>query len=130
MTGNSDGEFYPPPGVERGGRAPGAQMWIIAKDGKQRRLRTMANDPIYPGEKYFTMCPGGGGYGNPLKRDTKRVQDDVMDGLISIKRARDVYGVVINPRTFEVDVDATNRLRIDRSKKKQEKQKRKGRKKR
>jgi N-methylhydantoinase B len=83
MTGNSDGEFYPPPGVEGGGRAPGAEMWIIANDGKRRKLRTMANDPIYPGEKYFTMCPGGGGYGNPLNRDMQRVQDDVMDGLIS-----------------------------------------------
>jgi N-methylhydantoinase B len=81
----------------------------VGKDGKD--LRTMANDPIYPGEKYYTMCPGGGGYGNPLLRDVSRVQDDVMDGLISLERARDVYGVVLNPETFEVDGEATKKFR-------------------
>jgi N-methylhydantoinase B len=130
MTGNSDGEFYPPFGVEGGRRAPGAEMWIVAKGGKRRRLRTMANDPIYPGEKYFTMCPGGGGYGNPLKRDVKRVQEDVMDGLVSIKRARDVYGVILDPRTLEIDGDATKRLRAEKRGKKQEKKKGKGKNKR
>jgi N-methylhydantoinase B len=111
MTGNSDGMFFPPPGVEGGGTGPGAQMWIVGKDGEKRMLRTMANDPIYPGEKYYTMCPGGGGYGNPFKRDVAKVQDDVMDGFISLERARDVYGVALNPETLEVDWETTNKLR-------------------
>jgi N-methylhydantoinase B len=115
MTGNSDGEFFPGPGVQGGGRAPGAQMWIIARDGTRRTLRTMANQPIYPGERYLTMCPGGGGYGNPLDRDVLRVQNDVMDGLVSVQRAKDVYGVLIDAETFEIDHDGTKRLRAELS---------------
>ena len=74
-------------------------------------LRTMANDPIYPGEICYTSAPGGGGWGNPLNRKVKKVQDDVIDGFVSVERARDVYGVVINPRTLEVQDEATETLR-------------------
>ncbi len=111
MTGNSDGMFFPPQGVIGGGTAPPVEMYIISKDGKRRVLRTMANEPIYPGERCIVMSSGGGGYGNPLNRDVKRVQNDVMDGLVSIKRVRDVYGVVVDPTTFEVDYEATEKLR-------------------
>ncbi len=111
MTGNSDGMFFPPPGVEGGGSGPGAKMNIVGKDGKERVLRTMANDPIYSGERYYTMCPGGGGYGNPLNRDVQRVKDDFVEGLVSLERARDVYGVIIDPKTFEVDTEGSENLR-------------------
>jgi N-methylhydantoinase B len=71
----------------------------------------MANEPVFPGEICYTKCSGGGGWGNPLDRDVKRVQDDVIDGLVSLQRARDVYGVIINPNTFEVKYEATEKLR-------------------
>ena len=115
MTGNSDGMFFPPPGVNGGGSGPGAQMWIVGKDGNKRVLRTMANDPIYPGETYYTLCPGGGGYGNPLNRDVQRVREDVVEGLVSVDRARDVYGVVMDQKTFEIDHKATESLRKEKS---------------
>jgi N-methylhydantoinase B len=38
---------------------------------------------------------GGGGYGSPLDRDPNRVLKDVRDGLVSLERARNVYGVSI-----------------------------------
>jgi N-methylhydantoinase B len=36
--------------------------------------------------------PGGGGYGDPRKRDPHAVAADVADGLLSAARAREVYG--------------------------------------
>ena len=36
---------------------------------------------------------------------------DTLDEIISPKTARQVYGVVMDPETFEVDYDATNELR-------------------
>ncbi|HXX53577.1 MAG TPA: hypothetical protein VEI28_03300, partial [Thermodesulfovibrionales bacterium] len=123
--GNSDGMFFPPQGVVGGGTAPPVGMYIISMDGKRRVLRTMANDPIYPGERCVVMSSGGGGYGKALNRDVKRVQDDVMDGLVSIKRAREVYGVVVDPDTYEVDYEASEKLRKRLNTKKSRSQKQK-----
>ena len=36
---------------------------------------------------------------------------DTLNEYISIQAARDVYGVVIDPKTFEVDDEATTELR-------------------
>ena len=38
---------------------------------------------------------GGGGWGDPLERDVEAVVNDVAAGLVTIERARTVYGVII-----------------------------------
>ncbi len=38
---------------------------------------------------------GGGGFGDPLERDTELVREDVGDGFISLEAARDIYKVKI-----------------------------------
>jgi N-methylhydantoinase B len=52
---------------------------------------------------------GGGGYGDPFARDPEAVARDVLAGLISRERARDVYGVVLDGEA--VDTSSTARLR-------------------
>jgi len=113
MTGNSDGEIISPPGVAGGQAAPLATMEIASVDGDKRILRTFANEPIRPGEICITRNSGGGGWGDPLNRDVGRVRDDVMNGLVSLQRAKDVYGVVIDSESFEVDEMATEQLRSE-----------------
>jgi N-methylhydantoinase B len=59
---------------------------------------------------------GGGGYGLPWERRVESVLDDVIDGLLSIDKARDVYGVAItevdaDALVYEVDEEETQRLR-------------------
>jgi N-methylhydantoinase B len=54
---------------------------------------------------------GGGGYGDPLKRDIEEVRREVINGYVSIEQARQDYGVEIHQKTFVVDVIATQRLR-------------------
>jgi hypothetical protein len=44
----------------------------------------------------------------------QRVQDDVMDEIISTEAAKDLYGVVIDPKTLEVRIEATERLRKEK----------------
>jgi hypothetical protein len=34
-----------------------------------------------------------------------------MEGYVSLERAREDYGVIINPETFKVDMEATKKLR-------------------
>ena len=37
---------------------------------------------------------GGGGYGSPLDRDPEMVRADVLEGMVSPEKARQIYGVI------------------------------------
>jgi len=39
------------------------------------------------------------------------VQKDVIDGYVSLESAKMDYGVIINPKTFEINLNATKKLR-------------------
>ena len=54
---------------------------------------------------------GAGGYGSPLERDVDMALKDVREEKVSIERAREVYGVVIDEDTMKVDMSETERLR-------------------
>jgi hypothetical protein len=60
---------------------------------------------------------GGGGWGSPLERDPKLVQWDVKNEYITIETARNVYGVVLDPKTLEINMEETKRLREEMKKK-------------
>jgi N-methylhydantoinase B/oxoprolinase/acetone carboxylase alpha subunit len=51
--------------------------------------------PLEQGDAWEMSTTGGGGYGDPLARDPALVLADVRAGLVSPRRARDVYGVVV-----------------------------------
>ncbi|MEO7007489.1 MAG: hydantoinase B/oxoprolinase family protein [Terrimesophilobacter sp.] len=53
---------------------------------------------------------GGGGFGDPLDRDSQKVSDDVRLGLVSAEQARTTYGVVLDDG---LDRDATTALRAE-----------------
>jgi N-methylhydantoinase B len=53
---------------------------------------------------------GGPGYGNPLERDVELVARDVRNGYLSIAKAAEVYGVVVDD-VGRVDAKATIALR-------------------
>jgi N-methylhydantoinase B len=53
---------------------------------------------------------GGGGYGDPMKRNPEKVAEDVMLGLVSRDAAEKTYGVALTA-DFKVDAAATARLR-------------------
>jgi N-methylhydantoinase B len=54
---------------------------------------------------------GGGGWGDPHARDSELVRRDVVEGLITIERAREAYSVAIDPETLEVLQVETKQLR-------------------
>jgi N-methylhydantoinase B len=57
---------------------------------------------LAPGDRITFESNGGGGYGLPWERDPELVLEDVIDGYVTIAKAREVYGVAIT----EVDPDA------------------------
>ena len=61
------------------------------------------------GEVIRLWSGGGGGYGDPLTRDPALVARDVVDDLVTVERAREVYGVVLCDGA--VDAAATARRR-------------------
>jgi len=60
---------------------------------------------------------GGAGFEGALLREPDAVREDVLDELVSLKRAREVYGVVftgtVEDYDLEVDAGATEALRKD-----------------
>ncbi|MCP4367871.1 MAG: hydantoinase B/oxoprolinase family protein [Deltaproteobacteria bacterium] len=98
--------IYPPGGIFAG------------KDGsKAKFLKNGENaDPsgltfCDPGDRISFTSAGGGGYGNPFERDPKAVERDVQYGYISIEKAKQEYGVIIEPDSQTLDLNATRRLR-------------------
>ncbi|WP_420751637.1 hydantoinase B/oxoprolinase family protein [Rhodococcus sp. O3] len=68
-------------------------------------------DVAKDGELYMMSQGTGGGYGDPLERAPEDVVADLEIDRISPKVAHDIYGVVYEPETFVVDVEATGELR-------------------
>jgi N-methylhydantoinase B len=84
----------------------------INRAGNVELARTNILETIKPGQTITNMNPGGGGYGDPFDRLVERVAEDLRNGLVSVRGAPEDFGVVFkNPKTLEVDVAATARLR-------------------
>jgi N-methylhydantoinase B len=110
MSGNADGERFTSEGLMGGTGGPFTRMEII-HNGERTHYRTMDLRYVEPGDIIVTNSGGGGGYGDPLDREVEKVRLDALNEYISLKTARDVYGVVIDPVTSAVDEAATAALR-------------------
>jgi len=110
MTGNSDGEKFTHKGLMAGTDGRAHKLGII-RGGKDIKLRCMDVQYLQPGDIIWTKSGGGGGYGDPLEREIDKVRLDTLNEYISIETARDIYGVILNPKTYEVDYEATEELR-------------------
>jgi N-methylhydantoinase B len=57
---------------------------------------------------------GGGGYGHPFDRELEKVKYDVINDFVSIDAALKEYGVVIDPKTLEINESETHKVRASR----------------
>jgi len=97
---------YPPRGLFGAGPGSGARFLIDEQPGDPSGLTL-----CQPGNVIQFESAGGGGYGDPLQRDPQAVAADVVNGYVSIEKAREDYGVVIDPATLRVDAAETEKLR-------------------
>lgn len=114
-TGNSDGEKGERFGFLGGGTAPPNEL-CIERRGEKIPVRCEDAVTMEPGDTLMAKSGGGGGVGNPLNRDIEKVRMDALNQYISVKKAKEVYGVVIDPDTFKVDLKATRKLRESKRK--------------
>jgi N-methylhydantoinase B len=87
---------FPPFGVN-GGKPAAMNRFIYESDDGERTvpLVTKTTDVrIRRGQKVRLESPGGGGFGDPLRRDKKRVLRDVRLGYVLPESAERDYGVV------------------------------------
>lgn len=80
-------------------------VWLTRAGGEPKYLGAIfSNVPVGEGDHFTRPSAGGGGMGDPLERNPEAVLEDVIDGYVSIKRARQDYGVVIKEIDRELDV--------------------------
>jgi len=113
----SDGKYNPPRGVHGGhnGSPGNAAMYSVNEGEEQSKVELpMFNQiELKPGEALISEVSSGGGFGNPLERDPEKVRHRVREGWVSLQKAREVYGVVLdtNSELYAVDYAATEQLR-------------------
>jgi N-methylhydantoinase B len=114
-----EGVVNPSVGVRGGGASLPPSAYHLEPDGHSvEHPETVGAVTLQPGQLMGSRSAGGGGYGDPHEREPERVLADVREGLLSVHRARNVYGVVISgdPNRFEtlsIDGAATDHLRSD-----------------
>ncbi len=95
----------------RHGGCDGA-IGVVRLDSGER-LRSKGRQTIPYNRRLVLEIPGGGGFGEPDRRDPALVQQDVLDGLISREAALTQYGVVLKS-DMSVDEPATRARREER----------------
>ena len=104
-----------PQGVLGGRPAKAGLQARLAADGGEHVYGTDAYCHLAPGDRLRAVDNGGGGYGDPLERESERVLADVAERYVSRQQAEAVYGVVITGSAarddLAVDAEATAELR-------------------
>jgi N-methylhydantoinase B len=98
--------IHPPEGLFGGNPGAKAQFLVNGASGNPFGLTQLK-----PGDVVTIDAAGGGGCGNPLDREPERVERDVAEGYVSLEKAREDYGVVIDPETLTLDREETTKLR-------------------
>jgi N-methylhydantoinase B len=94
----------------QGGQA-GTSLTAILNPRTENRHIGKITMNVKKGDVIRITTAGAGGWGDPLERYVNVVLGDVCNEKLSVIRAREIYGVVINEDTMEVNVGETHKLR-------------------
>ncbi|MGH8546071.1 MAG: hydantoinase B/oxoprolinase family protein, partial [Gammaproteobacteria bacterium] len=108
----ADRTKHPAPGL-LGGRM-GAPGEVALKNGGRPNPKALVD--LQAGDVVQLNLPGGGGYGDPFKRDPKKVLWDVVEGYITPEQAEKSYGVSVRYTGKAEDlVKLANQWAVDES---------------
>lgn len=114
----ADGQVNPARGVRGGGAGNVGRMELLDADGAVRRMPNVGQFELQKGQWLRGVDTAGGGYGDPLSREPRRVLEDVLERYVTPGHAREVYGVVLDgtleAETLTINDDATAALREQR----------------
>ncbi|MFT5604299.1 MAG: N-methylhydantoinase B [Paracoccaceae bacterium] len=89
--------------------APYSNRFMVGTDQEYVIDNAAFNVPMPAGAVMAYQYGGGGGFGNPLERDPEAVKEDVLDELVSMKAARDNYGVVLLGKLEDYDLSVNEK---------------------
>ena len=92
LSTNGDRMMAKPLGIA-GGCASGANFYGVLRDGVVMQIPAATNMTVNAGDKVIVEVAGGGGYGDPKRRDRDAVRRDLAQGRISVEAARQIYGL-------------------------------------
>lgn len=114
-----DRSVFPPFGTLGGEPGVGSDVIFHTAEGTSRLpLVTKGRRILKAGDRVELLSPGGGGYGDPFKREPAKVLRDVELGYLDASRARARFGVVLKRMSgaggitnWSLDETATRKLR-------------------
>jgi N-methylhydantoinase B len=83
---------FPPRGVAGGKPGSGSRFIIHLGGGDERETPASGKYELRAGERFLLQSAGGGGYGDPVKRDTAALKRDMAEGYVSAASAERDYG--------------------------------------
>jgi N-methylhydantoinase B len=98
VSRNTDRLLCPPWGLLGGGEGATNQTFIERNGKKETLPGKFSHFVVRPGETITFLTAGGGGYGEPEKRNAIAVNRDVNLGYVSEERARRDYPAVLLSR--------------------------------
>jgi len=99
-----------PYGLAGGASGTTSRTWL-GRAGNETLLDTKVTLTIRANDRIRHITAGGGGFGDALERDPALVLLDVRSEKLTRDYAERVYGVVVVPGQFEIDMQATRRCR-------------------
>jgi N-methylhydantoinase B len=105
--------MYPPWGADDGENGSSNGVFVFQKGEKEPSLwgGKLARYSLSKGDMVRLVTGCGGGVGLPEKRNPHDVLRDVMNDFLTLKDARDVYKVSIDPDTLQINHTQTAKLR-------------------
>jgi N-methylhydantoinase B len=113
VTGSTDGDEMKGFGAHGGLPSPQSRTFVH-RNGEEIRVKPHRNIELKTGDRIVKFSSGGGGVGSPLERDPVAVRDDVLNGYVSHAAAHDIYRVLLDRQTLEIDWAGTRELRTAR----------------
>lgn len=111
-TGAGHGETTFSNGCLGGRPTPPNTCHIVRSNGEKMKAKVHRLHKVYQGDHIIKDTGGGGGVGRPEERDPQAVWEDVyINELVTLETARDLYKVVIDPATRQIDWGQTKSLR-------------------
>ncbi|GLR90241.1 hypothetical protein GCM10007857_69550 [Bradyrhizobium iriomotense] len=112
---NSDGQLFAPQGVLGGQSGALGVSYFIHEDGREERMPGFGVQVIRKGQALRGTTNGGGGFGDPAKRDPALVLRDVSEMRETTERACATYQVAFTgdatAGTLAIDAERTQKLR-------------------
>ncbi len=103
-----------PKGIEGGSPGKTGRCALNPNTEKEKILPSRYSDlTLHPGDVVRLETPGGGGLGNSLEREPARVLADVQNGYVTLQKAQELYGVVIEQKNgdFLINESLTRKSR-------------------